>query len=774
MWFSKKKYRGEQEVDANKRINAIMRSVDHTKPRTYVEDNTLDRLEQELENIESISKRAKVDMPNEDDRPIGEVLEQEQVREQENMKQDIQETGTIDMSQMGSGSSAVDKIKKMFQKDKPIAGINPEQQTTSPKAIPTIAPTNQDNSNNPEFQIKIEKLNAELFALKDKNEFFGDRLQKISEDVGEIRSMQFQRDKQFGTIQTTAEKAAQITELVDPQRIQKILEQRKKEIEELWDKFERAESMSKRSQEEIDNIREAINSITSMKNLLKETENLAKIGRKVRTMKEESRSYAERAQEAFMEIQGIVTDISELRAQIETNAEISKDGAKKIDNISLKLENVPNSSDLNKLRSSVSKLLRYDERFEAISEDLKKVKEQVSNIVAIKAPEESNVEIKNKNSAIEALQEQRKQIEFLIEDVKSDYDNHMITDSAYNEAKNMSEKQLKEIDKKISLLKVEKEKSVETQQYKKSLVDKKKQEDTEELKKDTTEHQAEQGSDGSSKSKDLLESSAVPSEKSEGVPKTEKLSAEAKKEENDEVKPEVEASKRSTIIPKETTEEKSIDHIEKDKNSKEHVASASLDISDIEADLKGTESSQSGESKPKVIAETPANEVVASNEEGELEDLDLDALEDETKEKPTETEPKQTSEEKEKVSELPNLEEKSTEPKKDIPENTDKNIVEKKVSQVAKEKKPAVIFSENGHDESKPQEKQEDTSSDNLESQSIEKLRKQRDKYNKFLEQVEQQYEEDIISEAEYYQSQNKIMSKLTEINHNLTSKLSK
>jgi hypothetical protein len=740
-----KLFRNRNDKKRNK-LTTLFNSVNNYQ--TLNLDAPMERFVKEMDENEFISKRAKIE-PTPDERPIGEVLESEHVKEKEAFKQDLQETGTMDLSQVGKNNT-VNKIKKLFgNKNTPIAGINPQQvqQTVPIAGMNTQIPIQQApiKDTNPEQQIAIEKLQSELFALKDKNQFFSDRMGKISEDIGELRSMQFQRDRQFGDIQAAAEKASQITDLIDPQRIQKILEQRKKEIEELWDKFERAEEISKRSEQELTGIRDAINQITSMKNLLKETENLTKIARKAKTFNEESRSYAERSQSAFIEIQNMVTDVSELRAQIETNKDISRDNTKKVDGLSLKVENTPTESDMNKLRGAVNKLIRQEEMVNDLDDEIKKVKEQVDNILTIKEPQESNIDIKNKNSEIEALEAQKKQISFLLADLKNDYSEHMITDSAYAEAKQMSELRINQIDKQISLLKIDKEKSLEKEQYKKKLTNTPtrtitptniQQQNNLQMIKNSVSAPVEQPKTVENTQKEL--------EKVEQAKRAriERPEDDAKKE----IKPNTLATETPTThisnnTP--TTEQSKSDGtsaVSKDKSDgTSAVSKDELDLSDLD-------------------------ENNASNDDvGDLDDLNLDSEENADKT----TENSNTSEQVKDDLNIDNID--KTEPENKQTEqkpNSEESAPKEKESEESK-----ATFSETGEDKTKSDTNTTNTT--DLEDADINKLRKHRDKYDKFLEQLEQQYEEDIITESEYYTAQNKTMSKIKEINDALTKKLS-
>jgi hypothetical protein len=689
------------------------------------------RFAKELDQTGFVSRRAKIDAPPAEEKPIGEIVEAAQAKEKEEFQRDLEETGSIDFSQP-SAKGPIDKLKTIFNKSKSAApaGALPVQPVAQPQNAPQQMGGIVPSAELTKMQMALEKVNAEIFAVKDKNQFFGDRLQKLSEDIGEIRSMQFQKDKQFGDIQAAAEKAAQITDMIDPQRIQKIMEQRKREIEELYDKFEKADEMTKRSQQEISGVRDALTQITSMKNLLKETENLAKVGREVKKMREESRSYAEQAQAAFIEIRNVITEISNIRAQIETNSELAKDSQKQLDRVNLLMENVTSKADVDKLRSTVNKLLRYDEKMSSIEGELKNTQEQVSNILAIKAPAAANIDIRNKDSEIKALQEQRKQIEYFLEDLKEDFNARVITESAFSEARTMNEARLDEIDKKLSLLQMELEKVKEKSEY---------------ADKATTQ----QTPDTVPEQPIATPPTETPKENSPAKPTEEKeksIVEESTQENPMEKIPEA----------KTTTETKPV---EAPKAEIEGLTELEPAASDTNLDSLLEESTE----KKEIANESPKSEgdKIKGDEKTE-DDLDLESLDmgDEKESKKTES-PKDTTKEEKTEDDL-DLE--------------DLDVGEKVEPQPTTEENDELIPETNITAPIDPKGKgkvtEEPTKTPNLNGADLEQLRKHRNKYNKFLEQIRHQYDSDLMSESEFYAAENRTMVKLKELNEQISKKI--
>jgi hypothetical protein len=680
------------------------------------------RFAKELDETKFVSRRAKIDAPPAEEKPIGEIVESAQEKEKEEFQKDLEENGSIDFSQP-TAAGPIEKLKGMFHKNKTSApaGTLPTQPIAPIQNAPQQMGGIMPSAELTKMQMAIEKVNAELFAVKDKNQFFGDRLQKLSEDIGEIRSMQFQKDKQFGDIQASAEKAAQITDMLDPQRIQKIMEQRKREIEELYDKFERADEISKRSQQEIEGVRDALTQITSMKNLLKETENLAKVGREVKKMREESKSYAEQAQAAYIEVRNVITEISSIRAQIETNSEMSKDGLKQLDRINLLMENVTSKADVDKLRSTVNKLLRYDEKMNSMEGEIKNTQEQVSNILAIKAPEAANIDIRNQDSELKALQEQRKQIEYFLADLKEDFNARVITESAFAEARNMNEARLNDIDKKMSLLQIEREKTKEKYEYTQNSA-------TQQPATGAIPPTTENTMDGAAKEMDQPQPSNP----------MEKPALEESTQENP-----LEKIPR-TDAPVETPAKKAPKEV--DAGAEPTASDTSLDT--LLEDHEATENkSKAAESKPKEVS---------------ADELDLDSLDmGDDKESKTAEKPKETGSEDDL-----NLDDLDTDSKLEIKSEakaSDDDIIPETASTDeidTKDTKADAIVDD------------PTTKTANLTDANLEQLRKHRNKYNKFLEQVRQQYDSDLMSESEFYAAENRTMAKLKEINEQISKKI--
>ncbi len=79
----------------------------------------------------------------------------------------------------------------------------------------------QSISDDSKIQAVIEKLEAEVEILKDFRKADSDKINNISEQIGSLRSLFFEKEKKLKKIETEAEKASDLVKAMNPKKVVK-------------------------------------------------------------------------------------------------------------------------------------------------------------------------------------------------------------------------------------------------------------------------------------------------------------------------------------------------------------------------------------------------------------------------------------------------------------------------------------------------------------------------------------------------------------------------
>lgn len=223
----------------------------------------------------------------------------------------------------------------------------------------------------------VEKLGAEVNALKEVK-FHGDEIIKeLAESIGEIRSLLFQRD---ATIKETGAKIDKIEEIVSeikPEKIASQLRKREAEISENLARIEKLERMSKDLLDQIRKSQKILENIKSMENLVEVTKDIESKLEKIEELKSGTEREAGKTEKIYLEMGRRFSEFSAFKEKITKVEELSKELVKSLDEVKIKLENTVSKEDL---QSALEDALKPPE-LGADVEELNKRKNEILSLL---------------------------------------------------------------------------------------------------------------------------------------------------------------------------------------------------------------------------------------------------------------------------------------------------------------------------------------------------------------------------------------------------------
>ncbi len=278
---------------------------------------------------------------------------------------------------------------------------------------------------------EVEKLKVLIDALKEGGAASEERMQRLTESIGEIRSMMFNTDNSVKSGESKIELLEENMAEIDPRKVEKEFSKRDKSLG-VFDL--RVEKLERKMQDATTGVRELQDVLTSVGGL----HNIADIDHEVtkklgdvRESSKEIKRMTERTEKMFLELNKRMDEFFIYRAKQEALDEIVRDVIKSIDTVNTRLENTVNKTYVNSLRDS----------FKGVEDKIAKINSTMSRALPI-----ADLMIPKD---IQEMSSERESIKLLLASLDEEASSKKISNKEYLQAKDANQKKLAEIEEKI-------------------------------------------------------------------------------------------------------------------------------------------------------------------------------------------------------------------------------------------------------------------------------------------------------------------------------------
>jgi chromosome segregation ATPase len=236
----------------------------------------------------------------------------------------------------------------------------------------------------PEVLLKVERMDARVSAVEEYKKILDEKISRISEEIGELRSTFLALDKRFSSIEINAERVLKAVSEVKPEAIKGNFEKVDKEILETNARIERLNAMLESLKKEWSELKSAFDKIKNLENVL---DVARKIEEKIAKVEEVSR-YADRTaakvEVVFSELSGKLGEIERQKGKIGKLDELTKEMVKMLDEISLRLPKFAEKGEIERALEEVEKKIQVSPKeFNEIKNAIKESSIEISEMMKI-------------------------------------------------------------------------------------------------------------------------------------------------------------------------------------------------------------------------------------------------------------------------------------------------------------------------------------------------------------------------------------------------------
>ncbi len=261
----------------------------------------------------------------------------------------------------------------------------PENEIKTLKKDLTGATSRLDN-----MSITVEKLEGKMENERAVATGIEERISRLTEEIGELRSMILDRERGFNDIETGFKKIEAMAEEMQPEMIKKNLDRKERDIIQISVQMEKVDAIVSETNRQIKLFREQMDKIKSLDNLLRVSKDIEKNISKIKDTERYTGRMAAKTEELFTELDKRITQFATQSSKIDSLDELTKELMESFDKTEVKLKEAVFKEDLEKLKQSIaaSDQKSTDTELSNIKSDLSSLQDNFSKL-------KSNIEILN-------------------------------------------------------------------------------------------------------------------------------------------------------------------------------------------------------------------------------------------------------------------------------------------------------------------------------------------------------------------------------------------
>ncbi len=266
------------------------------------------------------------------------------------------------------------------KKEEKIESVENPEDKKDENAKPEAKPEVKIESDNPEITklaSEITKLNAGVEAFGEVRKSFSESFSRLNEQIGELRSMIFERDRSIQEIELKSVKAYDLVDSVHPEKISAMVQKEDAKIEALKANLEGNEAIMNRVMDELGEMRKKINFFRGVEEIVKLSEEVKKELIEIKKIESMVNIKVDRADTIYSEMKGKFQDVDSFNSSLREMKVAVEQNTKDVGFLKDKIGSLAEKSDLDKLISKVQRYvdaLKDLEKKSSMSKDIDQLK----------------------------------------------------------------------------------------------------------------------------------------------------------------------------------------------------------------------------------------------------------------------------------------------------------------------------------------------------------------------------------------------------------------
>jgi chromosome segregation ATPase len=263
----------------------------------------------------------------------------------------------------------------MFGKKKKEEGEEPEEEAPKEEA-----PQHTGEVSLGQLTADVEKLKAQFGTFYEINKASTERFSRINEQIGELRNMILDRDKESRVLEAKITQAIDMVQTVQPDKLMISVRKQDAKIEALRANIESNEIVIKNSMTEVRNIRNRMSMFTGVEQVMKLNEEVKGELTEVRKIDNNVKRHADKVDTIFSELQKTFNEFNRVIDNIKEMDKSVKNLASDLDSMKTRTSNFSMKKDLEEISVKFTGFEKHMENLISLfSKKLESMEKEMSN-----------------------------------------------------------------------------------------------------------------------------------------------------------------------------------------------------------------------------------------------------------------------------------------------------------------------------------------------------------------------------------------------------------
>lgn len=313
--------------------------------------------------------------------------------------------------------------------------VNPSPLSTpaAPAAAPAAAQPmvmmapRADGISEVKFTGEIERIKALIDAIKEGRASTDEKISRVTESVGELRSLVYQREGTAKEHDITFQKLQEQVANLKPEQIEREFAKRDKTLAAEDMRLEKVEFKTADLIKNLGDIRALLKSIGGLENIATVNRQIAEKVAAIDDRSKKTERLANKTEEIFVDISKKMEDFYLFKTKVESVDEVVKELMKSTDNLGVQLKEYVSKTDLESLKEDIAGV-------NTRLAEVKRLMDLVIPVMKLKIPEN-----------IQTLQKEKEAVEMVITSLEDSFRKGKIPKQEFKDAKRKNREKLENI-----------------------------------------------------------------------------------------------------------------------------------------------------------------------------------------------------------------------------------------------------------------------------------------------------------------------------------------
>jgi hypothetical protein len=230
---------------------------------------------------------------------------------------------------------------------------------------------------------ELDRIKANIESFGEVRKAFGERFERITEQIGELRAMILDRDRIVQEIELKAVKASDLVESVKPEKLMTEVQKQDAKLEALKANIEGNEAIMDRIMEELKEVKRKVEFIRGVEEIIKLSEEVKKELIEIKKVEATIKLNTEKSETLYSEIRKKFQDVDIFKGNLRELQLTVEQNSKDVDFLKNKTATLADKSELEALVSKVQRYieaLKELEKKSSLTKDIEQLKVMLDGI----------------------------------------------------------------------------------------------------------------------------------------------------------------------------------------------------------------------------------------------------------------------------------------------------------------------------------------------------------------------------------------------------------